>query len=519
MSLSSKDMMKWALAAAVLLLVAPLWLVATPGMPDFPAHLVSFRMIAAGEQAAPWSTYYHIHWLLVPNLASELVVPLLMHLLPAAAATKLFLSVAVILWATAPAAIQYALHRRIDAMALVGVLFAYNAPFIWGFCNFAFASGAALWLFALWIARAEQRRPRDVAVFALGFVILYVSHLFAMLAALLMIGGYEIGRAWRDRAFSPVALARRAGTVLAAAVPAAALFLFLRTPGTGESKILFDILDTLEDRADAAIMAYFDQPALLLTGLVAGLWGAGLLFKALRLPVAMIPPIVFLALAALFAPEWAMGGWGVHMRLPAMLGAAMFGAVALHTDARRNLALAGGGLVTVALMAGLLTNDWMGYSRQYAEFRAALKSLPAGVKLFSAIDDASLILESDQPYWHVAEFAIVDRGAFTPLMFATKGQHIVQINPPFGAMAARGAEDGSPPDVTELEYLAGARLDLDPDIAVEYPYLERFPCRFDAVAVFRGSGPPSAVPDYLVPRYQGSYFTLYAIDRAKGCRK
>jgi hypothetical protein len=508
---------RWALALAILLLVAPLWLVAMPGMPDYPAHLVGFRMIAAGDRSMPWSIYYHIRWLLVPNLASEMVVPLLMHLMSAAAATKLFLSLAVVLWAGAPAAIQFALHRRIDAMALIGALFAYNAPFVWGFFNFAFASGTALWLLAAWIWRAEERGKFDLFFFSLGFLALCLGHLFAMLAALLMVGGFEIGRAWRDRVVSPVELFRRALPVLLAAAPALVLFLMLRTPGNGEGYLQFDILETLEDRASAAIMAYFDQPALLLTGSLAGLWGAGVLFRALKLPVAMVPPIVFMALATLLAPEWAMGGWGVHMRLPAMLGAMMFGACGLQLEPARRAVLAAFGMAMVAVMAGLLMHDWAGYSRQYTEFRAALRYLPPGVKLFAAIDDASFVLESDQPYWHIAELAIIDRGGFTPLMFATKGQHIVQVNPPYDKIAARGAQDGSPPDVSELPYLAHVRIDIDPDIATEYPYLERFPCRFDAVAVFRGTGFASEVPNYLIPLRQGSFFTIYTIDRAKGC--
>jgi hypothetical protein len=506
-----------ALGLAILLLVAPLWLVAIPGMPDYPAHLAGFSMIAADGHPMPWSPYYHIHWLLVPNLASELVVPLLMHLVSAAAATKLFLSAALILWASAPAAIQYALHKRIDPLALIGALFAYNAPFVWGFFNFVFSSGAALWLFAVWIARAEKRGRFDLVFFAVGFIALCLGHLFAMLAALLLIGSYEIGRAWRDRVVAPAVLVRRALPVLAAAAPAVILFLCLRTPGASENNLQFDILETLEDRASAAIMAYFDQPAQLLTGALAGLWGAGILFRALKVPKAMVPPIVFMVLAALLAPEWAMGGWGVHMRLPAMAGAVMFGAAVVPLEPVRRAGLAAGALAVVAIMSGMLAQNWAGYSRQYSQFRTALRPLPAGVKLFAAIDSASFVTESDQPYWHIAELAIVDKGGFTPLMFATKGQHIVQVNPPYDRIAAKGAQDGSPPDVSELSYLAQARVDLDPDMAVEYPYLQRFPCHFDAVVVFRGSGFASEVPEFLTPVRQGDNFTIYSIDRAKGC--
>ncbi len=36
-------------------------------------------------------------------------------------------------------------------------------------------------------------------------------------------------------------------------------------------------------------------------------------------PHAMRIVLALFTIGALFAPEWAMGGWGVHMRLPAVL--------------------------------------------------------------------------------------------------------------------------------------------------------------------------------------------------------
>lgn len=55
------------------------------------------------------------------------------------------------------------------------------------------------------------------------------------------------------------------------------------------------------------------------------------------------------------------------------------------------------------------------------------------------LDGDAMGLASDEPYWHMAEFAIVDRGAFTPLMFTTKGQHVVYLKPPFDKWAAGNA--------------------------------------------------------------------------------
>jgi len=71
------------LIAASLMLVTPLWNVWAPAMPDYPAHLASFALIEQGtfHHGVPGTnSFYHLHWSFVPNLASEIIVPLLARL-------------------------------------------------------------------------------------------------------------------------------------------------------------------------------------------------------------------------------------------------------------------------------------------------------------------------------------------------------------------------------------------------------------------------------------------------------
>ena len=83
------------LIAASLMLATPLWSVWVPAMPDYPAHLASFALIEQGlfhHDASGAGGLYHLQWGFVPNLASELVVPLLAQLTGVEVATKLFLT-------------------------------------------------------------------------------------------------------------------------------------------------------------------------------------------------------------------------------------------------------------------------------------------------------------------------------------------------------------------------------------------------------------------------------------------
>ena len=49
------------------------------------------------------------------------------------------------------------------------------------------------------------------------------------------------------------------------------------------------------------------------------------------------------------------------------------------------------------------------------------------MRLLTVLDGNALGERADQPYWHMAEFAVPEHDAFTPLLFTTKGQHVVQL--------------------------------------------------------------------------------------------
>ena len=488
-------------------------------MPDYPAHIAGFYLIAAKAQAQSLSSFYDIHWVLVPNLASEAIVPVMARVMALETATKLFLSIAVAMWVLGPAAIQRALLGRTNAAPLAGAFFAYNANFTWGFFNYYFAAGLCFVLFAAWIATAGRRGRATLAGFALAVLALYLCHLVAAFIFLVMIGCFEISQLLAERNFDIKTLLRRSLSIALVFLPAAVTFLLFKPAGAASGEITFDFADTIGDRFGAAIQSYFSEPAYLLTGALTILVLAGLLYGKLRVHPAMKILVIVLAVLTLVAPEWALGGWGVHLRLPGVLGAILFASIEL--DLGRRLLSAAAGLLLLALTwnASLLEQDWHAYDLQYGEFRAALRQIPEGSKIATVLDGEAMDMTSDQPYWHMAEFAIVDRGAFTPLMFATKGQHIVQPKAPYGAIAAASAQQGSPPDVSELADLAAGRDQNDPDINDVFPYLKFFQCHFNEAVIIHGEGEPSPVPEFLTLRHAGSFFTIYDIHPTHACAR
>jgi hypothetical protein len=230
----------------------------------------------------------------------------------------------------------------------------------------------------------------------------------------------------------------------------------------------------------------------------------------------MIATVAVVGVLALVAPEWAMGGWGVHLRLPAVFAALVYASATIRME--KVAAVAGAAaLALIAYNAAALTVNWREYDRQFREFRETAHALPPGLRLLTVLDGDAIGMRSDQPYWHMAEFAIIDPGAMTPLMFTTRDQHVVRLNGAYQPLAAASAEQGSPPDVDELDDLAASRIDDDEDIAHVFPYLMRYQCHYDKAVVIHLGGKRTRVPAPLHLYRSGTFFSIYDIHPTADC--
>jgi hypothetical protein len=494
-----------ALAAVTLVLIAPLWRVSVPGMPDYPAHLASFWLIGGGE-----NPFYKVHWVWVPNLASEMLVPLLARLTGTAIAAKLFLSAAVALWALAPAAVQRALTGRIGVAALFAPLFAYNANFFWGFFNYYFSAGLAMLLLAGWIASQARAGAMRTTLFALAVLALYFCHIFAAATLLLLIGSFEFMRAVQAGEF-----ARRLRDVVLVALPALLFFLFLKHGSAGDTGIAFNLSDTLPDRLKSLFLTRFDDQNYLLPGLIGLALLLLLLFRRARIVSSMGLVLLVLLIAVFAAPEEAMGGWGVDFRLPALFAALCLGACEVRMSPRLALPLAALALLLASWASIQVSESWRVYDHQTTEFRKALQSLPRGSHLLTVLDLEAIGEAADPPYWHMAEWAVMDRGAMTGLMFTTRGQHVIALKPPLDRFAAASADQGMPPNIDQLQDLADGKL--DPELKRDFSYLAQFPCHYDKAVVMHLGGMLAAPPPILRPIHAGDFFSLYDILPEANC--
>ena len=511
----SRDL-NWQLLAsisAVLILAAPLWCVASPAMPDYPAHLASFYLIGGGA-----SQYFRVEWAFVPNLAGEMFVPLLAKLMPLEIATKLFLTITVGLWVLGPATIQRALFGKAGLGGLFAASLTYNAAFLWGFFNYTFAIGLSFFVLAGWIATEGRRRSLHLAGFAAAFVLVYFLHLFALATLVLMISCFELA-AQSQHNTSPVRQSANRLAILAALLVPAAFCFFVLKPAGDDATIQFNLFDTMAERFEAAIQLGFDQPAYAIAGTLIALFVIGLATRRLHVATRMKLGLLILLLCTIFAPESALGGWGVHLRLPSVLGAIALASSDTNLPRRWMLAGVASALVLFAFQATTLASQWRKTDLRYSEFRAAANAITANDRLLTVLDGVSLGWSADQPYWHMAEFAVIDRSAFTPLLFTTRGQHVIHLLEPMKRFAAATALQGSPPDIDELNDLAAGRHVFDQNDRDLFPYLTFFQCHYDQAVVINGDEPVSRAPAMLRLRHMGSFFAIYDIVRGSKCTR
>jgi hypothetical protein len=466
-----------------------------PPLTDYPNHLARMHLLAEGGDR-----FYAVRWAPLPNLAEDLIVPPLARLMPLEMAGRLFL---VAIFALISGGVLY-LNRvttggwRLWPLAAFFLL--YNRSFLWGFLNYLFGLGVALFGLGLWMA-LEDRRPwlRVLAAATAALVCLF-SHLAAFGVYALAISGVELPQMAGDlRGGRWPALGHRAAILAAIfVIPAALLLRWGRQTGDGgidyawfprKLDLLFSVFDNYHRGFDIACFALFAGSLIWLgctrrLGLTPRLGSAaGLLF------------IAYLAL-----PSRIYGGSGLDHRLPLALFLLLIAASAPVFPSRRAAVAVGtAAALLLVLRIAVIEHVWLRADRIYSVDLAGIDRLPSGLRLAVAFP-ADAIHAGAVPEVHLAAMAVIRRDAFVPTLFAQDGQQPLALRPVWAAIAAAA----QPP-------LLWAALT---DAAARPPPPALAP--FDAVAII-GRGPVHEPPGCGLRRlFAAPTFRIFAVRCAGG---
>jgi len=493
-------------------LLAPLLIVDVPPLVDYPNHLARAFILESLPADTVLATFYATHWAIIPNLATDLIAPPMMRLLPVHDVGRLLIAAAVLLPVLGSVAYGTALGGRWWCLA-VG-LTAYNRTLMQGFLNFNLSIGIALLLAACWLRWRETHPVATIVVNTAGAVALFASHLMGLLFYAALLGSAELFRLLHDR---PPRLASRrlmmlprmmgargAVLLLIFAAPAALYFASPLHALGGDAQFLSPADKLIQ------LMAPFTNYSLTLDIITAvvilGFPCLCLMLRKGRMPGPAAFATGGILLAYLAAPYAWKATSQLDMRLAIMLGFMLFaGFVPVRWPLwlRRTTAVAAV-LLFIARM-GLLTMAWTQHRADLGDLRQALAPLLPGQALYVV----SVRPTNPTVYWahapwsrrlsnaiqtdpHLGALAVIEHRAWWPFEFDVPSQQPIKTKEPYRSLAL------SVGDLPKQADLPTADL-----------------CGFDAVLLTQADAAPDLPEGRFHLLVRARFAALYAI---KACR-
>jgi hypothetical protein len=179
-------------------LLAPLLIADVPPILDYPNHLARFVLLARGPDDPVLGRLFTPHWAIIPDLASDVIGPLLLRVLPIHVAGRCLLGGILLLNLAGVISLHRTLFGRRSFWPLASGLVAYNSTFLLGFLNGEIGNGLAMLCAAGWLAWRERRPAATIMGAAAASVLLFFCHLMGLVFFLVLIGSAEL-HAMRDR--------------------------------------------------------------------------------------------------------------------------------------------------------------------------------------------------------------------------------------------------------------------------------------------------------------------------------
>jgi hypothetical protein len=490
----------------LVLAIGPVFVVDIPAMQDYPNHLARMYILSRDGTAAA-NPFYQVRWTFNTNLAIEIIVPPLAGLIGVAAATKAFYLISQLLVISGALALERVVKGRLQIAPMAVPMMLYSLPFAWGFVNFEFGLGAALWAIAMWLRTEGQRWVERASIHSIFVMILFAAHLFALGIYGFTVGVHELWRLRSGRA----SLRETAITLAMLAAPAV---------------ILLGITAILGSSMGGAAMETawrFDlKPrwiSTVLNGYNSSFGLADIILILLILAIAL--PRGYLRFTA--SGRWIVAGFTLlYVAMPFGLFRTTFNDARIVTAAGlilpgfvgvsfpsigwRRIAFLTASACVLANLA-LVWSVWLSYRSEYAEMISSFDLIAKGSTVLIADSNPADKLGGDwvdYPFYHAPTLAAAYADALVPALFTYPGDRPVRLRPAYRHLAQLGGLD---PQITSLAAIA------DGTLAEPLAYLKHWPDNYGYVYVV-GPRVPNPLPLLLLEFGSGSRFVLYRINKA-----
>jgi hypothetical protein len=475
--------------------VAPVFSVEIPAMIDYVNHLARMHLSVDAAMGRP-NPAYEIVWRLYPNLAVDIVVPLLARFVSVETAARLFLLASQTLMVSGAIALEMEVRGRHQISGFAALIALYSLPFLWGLTNFEFGCGVALWAIVLWIRYREGPWLIRIALHTFFCIVLFVAHLFALGVYGLTIGCYEASRM--------VGYRQAARTFAVMAAPVVALYLCLVWSGGEVGKPVFDWWFGLKLLWPLRVMnGYSVALSIALAVTIAAL----LVFLGYNRVLGLTRSAVFIGsgflIAYLLMPTRLFDSAYADVRLIPAVMLILPAFLTVRWPSRSVQSVAALAAVGIILINGVTVAwVWYTYRADYAEIIESFRLLRPGSTVLVARSDVGTE-RLDAPMFYAPTFAAHYATAFVPSVYALSG--------PIKKAASKSRYEIE----DSLDYLPTPVSQLNSASAGGTAPAQVRAWRTDYDYLYMLGDQSAAVPDRLTSLMRGRRFTLYGIGKSR----
>lgn len=477
---------------------------ATPLVPlfDLPGHMGRYHIEADAGRSPYLHRWWDFHWSLIGNLAVDLLVVPLSHVLGIEAATRIVVAAIPVLTAAGFLFVARERHRTLPPTAALALPLALGYPFQFGFVNFTMAMALALLAFGLWLRLERLGKPRlRFALFLRIAPTVWIAHVFGWVVLCILCFAAALCEAVESRQSLLAIPGRVALHCLPLCIPIILMLLWpsgMQAETTGfldmRAKLgwllsaLRDHWKGLDGHSVEALLAFA----------VIGAAGFMRVDRVLGL-AALLLAIVYLAL-----PGTLVGLIYADMRLAPYLIALTL----LSFSPRRwmppwlNGTMAAAALLFVLMRLTATTISTHHHAEEIRSHLVAIDHMPRGARVYS------LVAPPCERGWdgprldHLPSIAIVRRDAFTNDQWTAEGAQLVRVRLPVPSEYS-----ATPSQIVRLDGCPRPEPLLRERIAT-------FPRdQFDMVWLINVAAPARPTVPWLRLVWADSDDALYAIDR------
>lgn len=416
-------------AFLLLLQLCPIWFSPFPAMHDYPNHLARAQILHEYSANESYQATYERDWRLLPNLAIDLIVPTLMDIVSIEMASKIFLSLIVLLFALGLHLLGVAINNQPHWNSLVTTFFLYNFTFAYGFVNYMFGLGLFFITLALWMFWRSAWTYSRIVVLCLLAMASYVSHLSAFVFLGISVSCLTAFHVAKSRSFQ----FQHGIGLFPLVLPTLEYLRHSLMTGPNSPMVWWHPLIT--KKVIGLLYPFLSYDLLIDASL--SLTFMLIVLTVIKLKAARLVSWELFLLAGIFLTLYAVapmsgGAQASYLDRRFLLPSVVFFLLAFNVDQSRRV-----GHYVIIVLVGLsvlrVAEVWVYWNRIGQEIRSQvrmLEHLPDGAKLYPVVihDQSSpKIWLRDMHFFFTAHYATIYRHAFVPTIYASKIQNPIYL--------------------------------------------------------------------------------------------